>query len=177
MIYRNQKYLDWIRETQSCLVSRKKAEVAHHVRENDNTSGVGLKPSDYRVLPLLHSYHTTGSSAIHRIGPLSFYKKFAINPLMVMVNQMKNYLKAAYEKTIDHPAHLEGSDLLDFYEKAIEELRPKEEKEKELERIKNKKERVRKNNREKRKELKEDEGFQKATEQKKKFEKMLYEKN
>ncbi len=177
MNYRNQKYLDWIRQNRTCLVSGKKAEVAHHVRDNDNASGVGLKPSDYRVLPLLHSYHTTGSSAIHRIGPLSFYKKFKVDPLVVMVEQMKDYLLSIYDCRTVAPDSLRDDELLSFYENKIEELRPEQEKQRELKSIKKKKERTRQVNRKKREELKEEESFLKAQEEKKSYERMVYEKS
>ncbi|MDH5581482.1 MAG: hypothetical protein OEY33_06220 [Bdellovibrionales bacterium] len=176
MTYRNQKYLDWIRQTKNCLVSGKKADVAHHVRENDNTSGVGLKPSDYRVLPLQHSFHTTGSSAIHRIGPLSFYKKFAIDPLSVMINQMKDYLIFKYKKKVMIDPSLSFEEAIELLEKTIESHRPAEEKERELNKIKKKKEKTRQVNREKRENLKEDELYQLKSSEKKKWDKELYEK-
>ena len=169
MAMRNQKYLDWVKTNRKCLVSGKKAEVAHHVRFNDNTSGVGLRPSDYRVLPLLHAYHTTGSDAVHRIGPKSFYQKFSVDPKKVMILQMIDYLFEIYNYKYVSDEALE-QELLPYLESKIESLRPVEEIEKELLKEKVKKEKLR----EKRKELKKGDHHQKLVSQQKEKEKELY---
>ena len=166
---RNQKYLDWVRDRRRCLVSGKKAEVAHHVRFNDNTSGVGLRPSDYRVLPLLHTYHTTGSNAVHRIGPQSFYKKFSIDPKKVMIQQIIDYLFDCYHYKYVSGEALE-QELLPYLERKTESLRPSEEIEKELLIEKERKEKIR----EKRKELKKDDLHQKLISQQKEKQKEIY---
>ena len=169
MAMRNLKYLDWERDRRRCLVSGKKAEVAHHVRFNDNTSGVGLRPSDYRVLPLLHTYHTTGSNAVHRIGPQSFYKKFSIDPKKVMIQQIIDYLFDCYHYKYVSGEALE-QELLPYLERKTESLRPSEEIEKELLIEKERKEKIR----EKRKELKKDDLHQKLISQQKEKQKELY---
>jgi hypothetical protein len=126
MTYRNQKYLDWAK-SRRCLVSGKKAEVAHHVRFKDNSSGVGLRPSDYRVLPLLHSYHTTGRHAVHRIGPLSFYERFSIDPDRSIITLLKDYLGEIQGVKFSHPQGLTDRELIPLLEEKIESLRTIEE--------------------------------------------------
>ena len=130
LAYRNKRYLEWARQ-KKCLVTGKQAEVAHHVRDKDNTSGVGLRPSDYRVLPLLHSYHTTGTYAIHRIGAASFYQRFGIDPHKSIVFLLKEYLQEAYGVKYPETPGLENRDLIPLLEEKIENLRPLEEIERE----------------------------------------------
>lgn len=126
LVYRNKNYLEWAR-LRKCLVTGKQAEVAHHVRDRDNSSGIGLRPSDYRVLPLLNSYHTTGTYAIHRIGALSFYQRFGIDPHGSIVSLLKEYLKEVYGVEIPETQGIEDRELIPLLEEKIESLRPPEE--------------------------------------------------
>jgi len=104
-------------------VSGKKAEVAHHVRSKDNSSGVGLRPSDYRVLPLLHSYHTTGRYAVHRMGSLSFYVRFKIDPDQAILTLLKDYLEEVQGVQFSFPQGLAVRELIPLFEEKIESLR------------------------------------------------------
>jgi hypothetical protein len=126
LVYRNKKYLEWAR-LRKCLVTGKQAEVAHHVRDRDNSSGIGLRPSDYRVLPLLNSYHTTGTYAVHRIGALSFYQRFGIDPHRSIVSLLKEYLKEVYGVEVPVTQGMEDGELIPLLEEKIENLRPPEE--------------------------------------------------
>jgi len=120
-------------------VSGKKAEVAHHVRSKDNSSGVGLRPSDYRVLPLLHSYHTTGRYAVHRMGSLSFYERFKIDSDEAILTLLKEYLVEVQGVQISLPQELADRELIPLLEEQIESLRSIEEIEAEKLREKRKK--------------------------------------
>lgn len=93
--HRNQKYLSWLRQ-QTCVVSNKKAECAHHIRLGTN-GGTGIKPSDYFCLPLLNEYHTTGSSALHIIGEESFLKLFRLEPVTLFTKFLKDFLASEYD--------------------------------------------------------------------------------
>jgi len=108
-------------------VSGKKAEVAHHVRSKDNSSGVGLRPSDYRVLPLLHSYHTTGRYAVHRMGSLSFYERFKIDPDQAILTLLKEYLVEVHGVQFSLPQGLADRELIPLLEEKIESFRTIEE--------------------------------------------------
>lgn len=130
LVYRNKRYLEWAR-LRKCLVTGKQAEVAHHVRDRDNSSGTGLRPSDYRVLPLLNSYHTTGTYAIHRIGAFSFYQRFGIDPHRSIVSLLKEYLKEVHNVEFSHNQGMEDRELIPLLEEKIESFRPPEEIEKE----------------------------------------------
>jgi hypothetical protein len=130
LVYRNKRYLEWAR-LRKCLVSGKQAEVAHHVRDKDNSSGTGLRPSDYRVLPLLNAYHTTGTYAVHRVGALSFYQRFGIDPHRSIVTLLRDYLKEIHGLEIPQTQGIEDRELIALLEEKIESLRPPEEIEKE----------------------------------------------
>lgn len=93
--HRNQKYLAWLRE-QSCVVSGKKAQCAHHIRLGTN-GGTGLKPSDYFCIPLLNEYHTTGSSALHIIGEETFLAQFKIDSKKIFIYFLRKYLSENYD--------------------------------------------------------------------------------
>ncbi len=142
LAYRNKRYLEWAR-MRKCLVTGKPAEVAHHVRDRDNSSGIGLRPSDYRVLPLLNSYHTTGTYAIHRIGAFSFYQRFGIDPHRAIISLLREYLEEVYGIKVLEAQGLEDRDLIPLLEEKIESLRSPEEIEAEKKLAKRKKELLR----------------------------------
>ena len=92
--YRNNNYLTWLRK-QFCIVSKKPAECAHHVRLGTN-GGKGLKPSDYFCIPLTNEFHTQGQMALHLIGEKTFFSKFKIEIENIFVNYLRLYLKETY---------------------------------------------------------------------------------
>lgn len=74
---RNEKYLKWIR-SQPCLLTGSEYDVvAHHVRHG-NPCGMGMKPSDYRCLPLRADIH----SHLHswKNGERDWYEFHGIEP-------------------------------------------------------------------------------------------------
>lgn len=93
--HRNLRYLAWLRG-QSCLISGKKAECAHHVRLTTN-GGCSIKPSDYFCIPLVHLFHTTGPKALHIIGEETFFRSFEIKPLSFFIYYLKQFLLEEYQ--------------------------------------------------------------------------------
>lgn len=53
--FRNQKYLDWIRE-KPCVFCRQPSE-PHHVRRHYWGAGIGMKPHDYVSIPVCRTHH------------------------------------------------------------------------------------------------------------------------
>jgi len=119
--HRNTGYLIWLRK-QNCIISGDKAQCAHHIRLGTN-GGSALKPSDYFCVPLLNSFHTTGSEAIHIIGEATFFDFFDIEITQLFQNQLANYLDETYGKRhkLDH---LDVFDAIAHLIDEIEELRP-----------------------------------------------------
>jgi hypothetical protein len=85
---RNEKFLAWVRGQDSC-VSRDYANVVtHHVRMY-GWGGMGIKPSDYRVVPLTHAEHLR----LHHHGEASFWEEVGIDPRSVIAANMLVYLR------------------------------------------------------------------------------------
>ena len=74
--YRDKKYMSWV-HTLPCIVTGLSGEgiEAHHVRMGQD-GGMGMKPSDYRCLPL----HYTKHRELHNIGERYFWAKHDYNP-------------------------------------------------------------------------------------------------
>lgn len=86
-IFRDSNYLNWVRERQ-CLVSGYSENVvAHHVRIG-LSGGMGIKPSDYRTLPLDSKLHMI----LHNIGEKTFWKDHKIDPFKAIATQLLIYL-------------------------------------------------------------------------------------
>lgn len=69
---RSSKYLKWLRKLPCvvCQTITKPTEAAHVRFGNDG--GMGLKPSDYRAVPLCHDCHTYQ----HTVGEPSFWRDY-----------------------------------------------------------------------------------------------------
>jgi len=66
---RNWKYRAWIRTLPcACCGLEPAGEAAH----TGNDGGMGMKASDYSVVPLCVNCHTQGPGAYHRIGKQAF---------------------------------------------------------------------------------------------------------
>ena len=86
-IFRDNDYLDWVRR-RPCLVSGSTQQVvAHHVRIG-LSGGMGLKPSDYRTLPLDARLHRL----LHDTGEKTFWKEHNIDPIKAIITQAIVYL-------------------------------------------------------------------------------------
>ena len=85
---RNEKFLAWVRGQDSC-VSRDYANVVtHHVRLY-GWGGMGIKPSDYRVVPLTYGEHLR----LHQHGEAAFWEEVGIDPRSVIAANMLVYLR------------------------------------------------------------------------------------
>lgn len=106
-LFRDTKYLKWVR-SRPCVVSEREADVvAHHVRLGGG-GGIGIKPSDYRTVPL----HTEEHFHLHNKGEASYWKEKGIDPFKVMITQMIVYL------SLQAPKH-NGQDTLMALENAV----------------------------------------------------------
>ena len=85
-IFRDSTYLKWVRE-RPCLVSGSTNVVAHHVRIG-LSGGMGIKPSDYRTLPLDYKLHML----LHNVGEKTFWKDHSIDPHKAIITQLLIYL-------------------------------------------------------------------------------------
>jgi hypothetical protein len=94
--FRNAKYLAWIRQ-QPCVVTgmdfTETDMVAHHVRLG--YCGMGIKPSDYRTIPLTAFQH----AKLHRMVEKEYYKVFELNVEQLMTAHLSLYLnRSDYEE-------------------------------------------------------------------------------
>lgn len=85
-------YLAFVR-SQACAVSGSDhGVVAHHVRMHPHGGGVGLKPSDYRTVPLNQMRHLE----LHQHGEKSFWQKWNVIPEMVMAELLHLWILKRY---------------------------------------------------------------------------------
>lgn len=91
---RSQEYMAFVRKHVSCLswdapkvplrfdeVEGYVPSVAHHVRMGGG-GGTGLKPSDYRTVPLTDQEHRV----LHREGEESFWRRVGVDPRQRMIS-------------------------------------------------------------------------------------------
>jgi hypothetical protein len=91
MFFRDKKYLNYIRSL-PCLVTKRNDVIAHHVRLNQS-AGIGLKPSDYRAVPLDPIEHRK----LHDMGERSYWLKHNIDAENEVMTQMLIYLSSRLE--------------------------------------------------------------------------------
>jgi len=60
IIYRDEKYLDWIR-TLPCWVCYQTPSEPHHIRKLKWGAGTSIKPHDYVTVPLCRKCHSQNS--------------------------------------------------------------------------------------------------------------------
>ena len=65
--------------------------VAHHVRMGGN-GGVGLKPSDYRTVPLTDGEHR----ALHQTGERSWWLEHGVDPRRVIIALLSGYVGGSW---------------------------------------------------------------------------------
>ncbi len=133
--HRNLRYMNWLKK-QKCVVSRKKAQVAHHIRLGTN-GGQGLKPSDYFCIPLLNIYHTGGKLAVHNIGEETFLKRFNLSKEKIFIHYLSLYLKSEYKLSLKPEQEDNQTIFINKLIKLIEKNRTDEDREEsKLEKIK-----------------------------------------
>jgi len=81
-MYRDDKYLAWIRQ-KPCVICGREAN-PHH----EGFSGVALKPDDYRTYPLCFKHHRIR----HDIGRDSFERLFSINSKELIIKNLMEYI-------------------------------------------------------------------------------------
>ena len=85
---RNPKYLEFVRSRACCVCGLKYTVVAHHIRMGGG-GGTGIKPSDYRTVPLCDNHH----KLLHQMGERSFWMiPDAPNPENVVLRCLKGYV-------------------------------------------------------------------------------------
>jgi len=108
LTYRNKKYLEYIRSLTCCATGDDWNVVAHHVRIGQG-GGMGLKPSDYRCIPLTADQH----GALHQMGERTYYNNFQVDPDVEMSDNLQSYLIRTLED-------MEPSEKVVLLEKLIE---------------------------------------------------------
>lgn len=102
--YRNADYMKFLRDERPCIVTLQGSPhvemVSHHVRIGGN-GGMGLKPSDYRCVPLTAQEHVR----LHNQGETFYWKEKGIDPNHYMVGYLSHYLATfAVRKNLSHLA-------------------------------------------------------------------------
>lgn len=108
--YRNASYLKWIRTLPCASCGDPGSSQAAHVRMG-NGGGMGLKPSDYRTLPLCPECH----GAQHAGGERTFWETIEKNPDAMMVSALSHYVADVLD--------LGFKSLLEVMEQTIEAVR------------------------------------------------------
>lgn len=84
---RSRSYLAWIRTQPCCVTGRTVGVEAAHVRMG-NGGGMGLKPSDYRTLPL----HADEHRRQHNIGERSYWAEKHMDPDAQIIVHLMRYI-------------------------------------------------------------------------------------
>lgn len=84
---RSKKYLAWIRSHPCAVTNATHSIHAHHVRLFGD-GGCGLKPSDYRTVPLCAVQH----DALHNMGEKTFWKSNDIDIDMLVGYFITKYM-------------------------------------------------------------------------------------
>jgi hypothetical protein len=91
MIFRNRQYLSWVRR-QECIATgldfTRTDMVAHHVRIG-GAGGMGIKPSDYRVIPLTAFQH----AKLHQMVEREYYELMEVDIEEVMCELLMRFLR------------------------------------------------------------------------------------
>lgn len=92
---RDRKYLDWVRE-QPCIVTGASPCDPAHIRWGLG-GGMGLKPDDSRVLPLVHQLHQEQ----HQIGEVRFWLKQANEHPEFLMESLIKAAELDYRRWLD----------------------------------------------------------------------------
>ena len=84
--FRNNSYMNFVRAKPCCVCGTTHEIHAHHVRLRQG-GGTGLKPSDYRVVPLCATHH----GSLHNIGEGTFWRKSQKEPLEIIQRLLIEY--------------------------------------------------------------------------------------
>jgi hypothetical protein len=89
---RSAMYLAFVRSQLCAVTQTDHGVVAHHVRMPPHGGGVGLKPSDYRTVPLNQMRHLE----LHQVGEKTFWKRAGVVPEMVMAELLHLWIMKRY---------------------------------------------------------------------------------
>lgn len=117
-LHRNKDYLAWIR-TQPCEACAVRGNIqAAHVRKG-NGGGMGIKPSDYRTVPLCHACHLRQ----HQEGEESFWQyAYQLHTDGVIFQLLLDYIMAT-GVPLPQIAGLPVRDRIELMENALEAAR------------------------------------------------------
>jgi hypothetical protein len=103
---RSKHYLNFVRQM-PCVVCETSCEIhTHHVRLGGH-SGMGMKPSDFRTIPLCRTHH----AECHQHGEATFIQKYKLN-----IGNMINKCLLAYASSLN----MDTFKMSDAMAKAIE---------------------------------------------------------
>lgn len=90
---RDQKYLDWIKRHDRCLITGRQSDDYETVDPaHIGTAGKGIKRPDNEVLPLIHSIHRQ----CHQKGEISVLREML--PDAVLREALRAYARQLYEE-------------------------------------------------------------------------------
>lgn len=101
---RSRAYLAWLRQQPCVGCKRAPAGVAAHVRIGGG-GGTGLKPSDFRAVPMCHDCHTWQ----HATGERTFWEELRRDPYFVVLRHIARY---ARERSADRQLVAAAEDAL-----------------------------------------------------------------
>lgn len=84
---RSPEYLAFVRKKPCLVCGNKENSHAHHVY----SAGLGLKCSDFYVVPLCHNHHMVVSDSIHSLGFEKFKKQHNKNLEKIMLDLVLEY--------------------------------------------------------------------------------------
>lgn len=105
--FKNKAYLNFIRQQDCIIEGHNQGVVAHHVRLNH--WGMGIKPSDYRTIPITQMQH----QKLHNQGESSFFIANKKDPNLIIMIKMFEYLLTKADIEEDLLKDFEG--LLEKY--------------------------------------------------------------
>jgi len=119
---RNEKFMAWVREQDSCVSRVYRDVIVHHVR-CFGWGGMGIKPSDYRVVPLTHAEHMM----LHQHGEVTFWEDVEIDPRVVIAANMIVYMRDILREPLSasETAAMNGrgyNEMVDYLENRIVSL-------------------------------------------------------
>ena len=118
MTFRNRDYLAFVRAQACCVTFSTYGVVAAHVRIGGD-GGMGLKPSDYRAVPLTELEHRRQ----HAVGERTFWRDAGVDPLRVMRDLMFRYAREKFGVILGDTASSEPARQVDELVRAVEALR------------------------------------------------------
>lgn len=112
---RSAAYLAFVRGMPCAVSGVDYGVVAHHVRMHPHGGGMGLKPSDYRVVPLNQMRHLE----LHQHGEKTFWAKYGVDPAAVMAELLRQWCSQRYMINVPPPDGADFCAYVGFVEEFI----------------------------------------------------------